>query len=257
MGDEAEKTGLLAFEARLLVLAEKVRAGFPDRARELRSAVAAIASDGAREDIRRYAHKVRGTAGSHGFGHLSEVAARVEALALSGPSASVALEASALADALEREGAARAEAVQPEPAPRSADPISGVQAKAGTLAGLRIAAVDDDASTRKLLTLTLVNVGRAEALVHERGLSLIERLREEQFDVVIVDAMMPEMNGLAVLERIVSDGLHREGTRYFVLSAATATELSWSLPPLLDVGWLRKPFRPKDLVDAIAAQLAR
>jgi CheY-like chemotaxis protein len=253
MADEADETGLLAFEARLAVLAEKVRAGFPERARELRCAVDALGGDEpvARDDVRRHAHKVRGTAGSHGFAELTELASIVEGMALREPREIVAREARLLADALDRVGA-RAE--RPVRAP---DPISEVQPKAATLAGLRIAAVDDDASTRKLLALTLVNVGRAEALVEERAGTLLERLEREHFDVVIVDAMMPEMNGLACLQRIVERALDRAGTRYFVLSAATSAELAWTLPEALRVGWLRKPFRPRELVDAIAVQLGR
>ena len=268
MGDQAEKTGLQAFEARLALLAEKVRAGFPERARELRRAVAALPQDlpVTRDEIRRFAHKIRGTAGSHGFAELSEIAAKVERLAHAGAAEETAREALALADALDRTALDRAAqaAVAPAPSPISevqpeapAEPISEVQQKVVSLAGLRILVVDDDASTRKLLSLTLVNVGRAEAIIEERGALMIERLRAERFDVVIVDAMMPEMNGSACLERIVGDALHRQGTRYFVLSAATEQELGWSLPQELDVGWLRKPFRPRELVDAIAARLAR
>ena len=44
MVDETETSGLLAFEARLAVLSGKVRAGFPERASELRSAVLALGS---------------------------------------------------------------------------------------------------------------------------------------------------------------------------------------------------------------------
>ncbi len=259
MGDEGGKTGLEAFEARLAILAEKVRAGFPERARELLAAAAALATDetSARADVQRYAHKIRGTAGSHGFGRLTDVAANVERLALEGSGEALALAARALAGALERE------AVPPPAAPATSGtspqeaPLSEIHAKPALLAGLRIAAVDDDAATRRLLTLTLVNVGQAQATVEAHGSQLLERLRVEAYDVVIVDAMMPEMNGLACLERVVSGALHREGMRYFVLSAATEQELCWSLPTALHVGWLRKPFRPRELVDAIASQLGR
>jgi CheY-like chemotaxis protein/HPt (histidine-containing phosphotransfer) domain-containing protein len=248
----APGAGLAAFEARLAQLAEKMREGFPERARELRSAADALGDTehAAREDIRRYAHKLRGTAGSHGFGALSDAAAKVEAIALGGPPSVVASEARSLADALER-ALASAPAAIPEP-------ISEVHAKkAPLLSGLRIAAVDDDHSTRRLLTLTLAKVGQAHAVLEAHGQGLLDRLRSESFDVVVVDAMMPEMNGLACLERIASEGLHREGTRYFILSAAAENELSWALPPVLSVGWLRKPFRPRELVDAIAAHLGR
>ena len=36
-----------------------------------------------------------------------------------------------------------------------------------------------------------------------------------------------------------------------VLSAATPEELGWELPTGMRIGWLRKPFRPKELLDGL------
>ena len=55
------------------------------------------------------------------------------------------------------------------------------------------------------------------------------------------------------IEAAVARGLASRVSRFVVLSAATAEELGWVLPPGLRVGWLRKPFRPKELLTALAA----
>jgi CheY-like chemotaxis protein len=244
-------------EARLRALAERVRAGLPERAKELRVSVEALRSGApeARDALRRHAHKLRGTAGSHGFSELTDVAAGVESAASTADVETLAGLALRLADAVDRTAGASPTASPVAPAtPPHAAPAPAVGT---TLEGLRILAIDDDAATRKLLALTLSNLGKALAVVEELADPFVSRLAAESFDVVIVDAMMPDVNGLELLTRIAGSAADRAGTRYFVLSAATADELGWAMPPGLSVGWLRKPFRPRELLDALAQHLGR
>lgn len=259
MADEDGAFGGL--EARLRALAERVRAGLPERARELRGAVSALRSgEGeARAALRRHAHKLRGTAGSHGFSELTEPAAAVETAAEGAEVEALATLALRLADAVDRTaGAGTAGAGIVPSAPVAPAPVVATAASQATpLEGLRMLAIDDDAATRKLLTLTLANLGKAHAVVEDSATRFLDRLAAEAFDVVIVDAMMPEVNGLELLTRIAGSPAHRERAHYFVLSAATAAELGWTLPPSLTVGWLRKPFRPRELLDALAQHLGR
>ncbi|MDQ3034579.1 MAG: Hpt domain-containing protein, partial [Myxococcota bacterium] len=72
-----------SLEARLSVLRKQMEDGFPRRAAELRAAVDRLAGGevGARAEIRRLAHKLRGTAGSYGHTALGEQAGDVEVLA--------------------------------------------------------------------------------------------------------------------------------------------------------------------------------
>lgn len=239
---------LAALEAKLAGLAGQVRRELPERARELRAALDGLErdEDAGRAAIQRLAHKLRGTVGSHGIEGLTEPAAAVEGGARSWDAATLRRAVLALADRVEAAGrteapAARAPVERPAPSAPIARPLDGRSA----------IAIDDDEPTRRLLGMTLSNLGGARASIESSSESFFAALGKGAFDFVIVDAMMPEMNGLDCLRRIVDGGLSRADTTYIVLSAATREELAWELPAGLTVVWMRKPFRPRELLDAL------
>lgn len=252
MSDGMGRLGEL--EARLAKLAEATRAELPERARALRAAFAALPTDEAhaRAELRRLAHMVRGSAGSHGMHEVTEPAARLEAAAAAMPASALAALVSALADRLDETARMRPSSAEPGTEPPSGTtnlPSSLVK----RLVGRRVLAVDDDASTRRLLSMTLVNLGGADATIVDGERAFFAALEATPYEAVVLDAMMPELSGRECLERIAGSALARPDVRYFVLSAATAEELRWTLPSSLHVAWLRKPFRPRELIDAIAA----
>lgn len=67
-----------------------------------------------------------------------------------------------------------------------------------------ILVVDDLASNRDLLSRRLTRDGHRIAVAHG-GVSALEMLRAEEFDLVLLDMMMPDMNGLEVLAAMKSD----------------------------------------------------
>ncbi len=240
---------LAALEAKLAGLALQVRRELPARAEELRAAAATIASSEpeARATITRLAHKLRGTAGSHGIEGITEPAAAVEASARTWDPETLKRAVLALADRVE--AASRFEGKRPEP---SAERPVAATSIVRPLEGQSALAIDDDEPTRRLLKMTLANLGGARALVEPSAEAFFAALTGGSYDFVIVDAMMPELNGLDCMRRIAEGGHARPETTYIVLSAATREELGWELPPSLHVLWLRKPFRPRELLDALA-----
>ena len=77
------------------------------------------------------------------------------------------------------------------------------------VAPARILVVDDIATNRDLLSRRLALEGH-RVVTAGGGREALERLRSEDFDLVLLDLMMPEMNGFEVLARIKSDDrLHR------------------------------------------------
>jgi CheY-like chemotaxis protein len=244
---------LAELETRLARLAANMRSTLPDRARELRDAARELATDesGARAAIGRLAHRLRGSAASFGVPSLTEPAAELEAGAKELAAPELARATAALAALVERAAEA-----PPTEAPfaittgaESPTPISGVHRK--PLAHLRVLAIDDDEQTRRLLGMTLVNLGGAEAWVESAASRFLERIETERFDIVIVDAMMPEVDGRACLERIAAMAIPHARTRFYLFSASSPRELGWSLPDVLDVRWLGKPFRPAELLRAL------
>lgn len=70
--------------------------------------------------------------------------------------------------------------------------------------GGSILVVDDIASNRNLLSRRLQRDGH-QVVTAATGLAALERLAEQSFDMVLLDILMPDMNGIEVLLRIKSD----------------------------------------------------
>ena len=64
----------------------------------------------------------------------------------------------------------------------------------------RILIVDDDIGTREALEQTLED--EYDIISVQNGLEAIERIKQEDFDLVLLDIMMPEIDGLETLKRI-------------------------------------------------------
>ena len=64
--------------------------------------------------------------------------------------------------------------------------------------------VDDTPENRDLLSRRVTKEGHVVTLA-ENGREALEKLRAKAFDLVLLDIMMPEMNGFQVLERLKAD----------------------------------------------------
>ncbi|MCB9593684.1 MAG: response regulator [Sandaracinaceae bacterium] len=237
---------LSELEARLAALHAKTEAGFADRAAALCDAAARLdrGEEPARDEIKRLAHKLRGIAGSAGHQGLTDRAGRLEAAITAGASTMVVVEgARRLAKAAESAGAGAAAKPPAEAAPAAT--------KAADALGWRVVALDDESSTRRLLEITLKTAGGCEAEVLEDPAQAMQRILAAPIDLVIVDAMMPDMDGLTFYRGV----RERCGDRVpvVILSAASAEELGWCLPDDARLRWMRKPFRPGSLIAELRA----
>lgn len=116
----------------------------------------------------------------------------------------------------------------------------------------RVLIIDDDARLNALLTEYLGRFGftvRTASHPHEG----LRALKAETPDLVILDIMLPEMDGLAVCRKI------RERTRLPIIMLTARGEVSDRIVGL-EMGaddYLPKPFEPRELVARIQAVLRR
>lgn len=68
----------------------------------------------------------------------------------------------------------------------------------------RVLVVDDDRTNRMMLTYRL-EVAGLETATSENGLTALRMLRESDFDLVLLDILMPELDGYATLELMKHD----------------------------------------------------
>jgi CheY-like chemotaxis protein/HPt (histidine-containing phosphotransfer) domain-containing protein len=232
------------FEARLTALKAKMVAGLPERAREIREAVSKLdqASPESLKDARRLAHRLAGIAGSHGFRRLTEVGRATEQLIdEEAPLEQVRTALITLADACD--------AVARDPEGHTATP--GVPDPLAQTRGRPVLAVEDDDSTAHLLMLTLGRIGGFAPLVVDTAERALELLAERRFDLILVDAMLPGMNGLAFCKHVRETMPSYRDVAIVVLSAASPADLGWNLEDAGEHapdGWLNKPIRAKSLI---------
>ena len=70
--------------------------------------------------------------------------------------------------------------------------------------GKKVLVVDDEEVNRKLLRIHLTKLGH-EVTEASDGLQALERLHEDDFDLLICDILMPNMDGWQVLKEVRSD----------------------------------------------------
>ena len=119
----------------------------------------------------------------------------------------------------------------------------------------RILVVDDSAANRDLLLLHLRNAGH-EVATAENGVQALERLSAEDFDLMLLDILMPRLDGFGVLEAMRSDE-RLSHTPVLVISAVSDTS---SVVRCIELGaqdHVSKPFDPVVLQARVNACLER
>ena len=118
--------------------------------------------------------------------------------------------------------------------------------------GRRILIIDDDASLAEMLQLVLRQEG-FETTWCASGDAALEVFRSAQFDLVLLDLMLPGLDGVAVCRRIRADS----GVPIVMLTAKSDTG---DVVDGLEAGaddYIAKPFKPRELVARVWTRLRR
>ena len=116
-----------------------------------------------------------------------------------------------------------------------------------------ILTVDDEPDILMMIEATLSLAGH-EVVTAADGEEALAKLRKRHFDVLILDIMMPALNGYEVLEKLRAMP-NRAETPVIVVTAkhepmGVAREIEWGA-----VDHLAKPFLPSELEDAVTRAL--
>lgn len=111
--------------------------------------------------------------------------------------------------------------------------------------GKRILVAEDDPSVRLTLQFVLADEG-FEVLVAADGQAAVELATSERPDAILLDRMMPKLNGKQVLEALRADEDLRDIPIFVVSGLDEASPEEW--PGVVFVG---KPFAPEVLVGRI------
>jgi CheY-like chemotaxis protein len=112
----------------------------------------------------------------------------------------------------------------------------------------RVLLVDDDPNIRKLARMSLERVGKWEVEVAESGAEAIEIVGKYQPDLVVLDVMMPGLDGKTTLERMRQGGLDAP---VILMTAKVQPEEIEEYLKLGALGVIMKPFDPMRLPSEI------
>jgi CheY-like chemotaxis protein len=118
----------------------------------------------------------------------------------------------------------------------------------------RILIVDDEDDIREVAQVSLELVGGYEVMTASSGRAGLERARGSQPDAILLDVMMPDMDGPATLVELRADPTTSHIPVVF-LTAKTQTAERQKLGQLGAAGILTKPFDPMQLAADVAAAL--
>lgn len=119
----------------------------------------------------------------------------------------------------------------------------------------RILVVEDEPENRLLLEVVLTSEGYDVEQV-EDGPAALAAVQARRPDLILLDVMMPGMNGYAVLERLQA----APDTRAIPVILLTALAQAGNFERAVEMGaagYVTKPFEPDDLLSAMEAALAR
>ena len=90
----------------------------------------------------------------------------------------------------------------------------------------------------------------------ENGVQAVKLARELQPDIILLDMMMPEMDGLTACAELKKDALTKSIP--VIMITGIGFDLNAKLAGSMGAdGYVVKPFKPKELLDVIASLLER
>lgn len=116
---------------------------------------------------------------------------------------------------------------------------------------LRILLAEDNAVNQKLALRMLEKRGHMVILAHN-GKEAVETIEKEQFDIILMDVNMPEMDGFEATASIRAK--EKENGGHIPIIAMTALAVQGDRERCLEAGmdrYVSKPIKPKELYDAI------
>lgn len=117
---------------------------------------------------------------------------------------------------------------------------------------LKILLAEDDPNISLIAKLALENLGGHQVYIATDGKMALEMAISYDFDLILLDEMMPKMNGLSVC-RAYRQQIPRGAPIIFLSAKSQESDIAEFCSEAL--GYIPKPFDPTTLCDSIASLL--
>jgi CheY-like chemotaxis protein len=122
------------------------------------------------------------------------------------------------------------------------------------MATKRILIIDDDLGIRKIVEISLETVAGWDVLAAASGKEGIDLAQTEQPDAILLDVMMPGMDGITTLGRIRENPTIQQ-IPVILLTAKVQSSDQQQFTTLEIAGVITKPFKALDLVSKMRSLL--
>jgi CheY-like chemotaxis protein len=115
---------------------------------------------------------------------------------------------------------------------------------------VKVLIVEDDRSIQMVLEFVLVTLGKCQVLLASDGPSGLAMIQQHKPDMVLLDLMLPEMDGFEVCQRAKGDPATRDIPIVFLTAQPQPASIARAMA-LGAAGYIVKPFDPVKLIDQI------
>ena len=112
---------------------------------------------------------------------------------------------------------------------------------------MKILLAEDDANIATIAKMSLEHLGGHEVHLASDGEIALQKANSEKFDVILLDEMMPKMNGIRVCEEYLAGAPQAP----VIFLSAKATDCDIERFNELGLGLIPKPFDPTQLCGLI------
>jgi len=119
----------------------------------------------------------------------------------------------------------------------------------------KVLIVEDDPTTVQLIEF-LLRKNNFEVLIAQDGVEALKISREKKPDLILMDVMMPKMDGIEAIEKLQES----EGTQNIPIVILSALGQEMDVMRGLQAGasgYIVKPFSPQELLDEIKTRLEK
>lgn len=127
-----------------------------------------------------------------------------------------------------------------------------MERKEGGRVALRILLIEDDPDIQKMVELSLKYQGGHQVSVASGGKEGLEKANAVKPDLILLDVMMPEMDGYETCRRLKADPATQQIPVIFLSARAQQAEIQKG-KDLGAIGYLVKPFDPMSLSSQLEA----
>lgn len=111
----------------------------------------------------------------------------------------------------------------------------------------KILIADDSAFMRKMLKDMLVKVGYKDFLEAGNGREALEQYKKEKPDLILLDIIMPEVDGIEVLEKLGKSNIKK----VIIVSAVGQEEMKDKAKALGVEHYIVKPFQEEEVLEMV------